>query len=102
MSAVRVFEIIEKLGSLERRGNSTLPTEAPVPALPPVVRSKFRTALSFVIRRAQEPSSWRGAALVLGAIGGTIEPEYWEAFAAAGMAVAGLIGMFTGDRAPAE
>jgi hypothetical protein len=92
-------EIIEKLDASGRRGNSIIPlVESSVPVLAPSPRSRLRAALSWTLRRAQEPSSWRGAALVLGALGATLEPAYWEAFTAAAMAVAGLIGMFTGDR----
>jgi hypothetical protein len=94
------IEIIEKLSSFERRGNSIEPAvDTPVPVPVPAVRSRLRAALSWTLRRAQEPSSWRGLALVLGALGAAIEPSYWEAFTAAAMAVAGFIGMVTGDRA---
>lgn len=88
--------IIEKLDAVRRRGNAIpASVESPVPVPVP---SRLRAALSWTLRRAQEPSSWRGLALALGALGATLEPEYWEACAAAGMAVAGLIGMFTGDK----
>ena len=51
--------------------------------------------MKYVLDRAREPSTWRGAALLLAAFGVQIAPEMQEAIIAAGVAVAGLIGVIT-------
>lgn len=81
-------------------------TETPgLPALlaPPVTMSKRRALVIKLARLAQQPSSWRGAAMVAAAMGATISPEWAAHIMAVGMAVAGLIGMLVDDgTAPAE
>jgi hypothetical protein len=51
----------------------------------------------YILARAKEPSTWRGAVLFLTAIGVPIAPELAEAIIAVGLAVAGLIGVLTPD-----
>jgi len=56
----------------------------------------------FLLARAQEPSSWRGAILVLsGVVGVAIEPALALHIISAGVSVAGLIGILTADK-PAD
>ena len=49
--------------------------------------------------QAREPSTWRGLVWVLTAAGITVSPELAAHIAAAGMAIAGLIGALLPDRA---
>lgn len=53
---------------------------------------------SYILDRAREPSTWRGAILFLTAIGVPIAPQLQEAIIAAGLGLAGLIGVITPDR----
>jgi hypothetical protein len=59
-----------------------------------------KSALKFVLARAAEPSSWRGAIFVLSSLGIILKPEVSAAIIAAGMAVSGLIGVLTSDPVP--
>lgn len=52
----------------------------------------------YILARAKEPSSWRGAMLFLTAIGIPIAPQLAEAIITVGLAVAGLIGVVTPDK----
>jgi hypothetical protein len=51
----------------------------------------------YILDRAREPSTWRGAILFLTAIGVPIAPALSEAIVTAGLGLAGLIGMLTSD-----
>jgi hypothetical protein len=51
----------------------------------------------YFLARAKEPSTWRGAMLFLTALGIPIAPQLAESIIAAGLAVAGLIGVITPD-----
>ena len=63
----------------------------------------MKTALKFVLARAAEPSSWRGAIFLLSSVGVVLRPEVSAAIIAAGMAVSGLIGVLLPDAvAPSE
>ncbi len=53
---------------------------------------------NYLIRRSQEPSTWRGIVLLLTAIGVPIAPELVEPIVSVGLATAGLIGVLTADR----
>ncbi|MBF0192280.1 MAG: hypothetical protein HQL99_14235 [Magnetococcales bacterium] len=53
----------------------------------------------FLIERAREPSTWRGAAMMLTAVGVSVSPESMNDIVAVGTGLAGLIGVFTGDSA---
>jgi hypothetical protein len=51
----------------------------------------------YILDRAREPSTWRGAILFLTAIGVPIAPALSEAIVTAGLGLAGLVGMLTAD-----
>ena len=52
----------------------------------------------YILDRAREPSTWRGAILFLTAIGVPVAPAMAEAIVTAGLGLAGLVGMLTSDR----
>jgi hypothetical protein len=52
----------------------------------------------YFLDRIKEPSTWRGAILFLTAIGVPIVPELQTAIVAAGLGIAGLLGVLTADR----
>lgn len=54
----------------------------------------------YIIARAQEPTTWRGLALLITALGIAIKPDQLAAITAAGMALAGAIGAFVPDAKP--
>lgn len=47
----------------------------------------------FVLDRLREPSTWRGAVLLATACGVKLSPEISDAIVAAGLGLAGLIGL---------
>jgi hypothetical protein len=51
----------------------------------------------YILDRARESSTWRGAILFLTAIGVPIAPQVAEAIVTAGLGLAGLIGILTPD-----
>jgi hypothetical protein len=51
----------------------------------------------YILDRARESSTWRGAILFLTAIGVPIAPQLAEAIVTAGLGLAGLIGILTPD-----
>jgi hypothetical protein len=51
----------------------------------------------YLLARAKEPSTWRGAVLFLTAIGVPIAPQLGEAIISAGLGIAGLLGVLTAD-----
>ncbi len=51
--------------------------------------------MQYILDRAKEPSSWRGAVLLLTSLGLGIAPELANAIITAGVAVAGLLGVVT-------
>lgn len=55
-------------------------------------------AKTFVLARAQEPSTWRGAIWLLTALGIGLDPAALEYLVTIGMAVAGLIGVLSGEK----
>lgn len=50
---------------------------------------------SYLLQRAKEPSSWRGAVLLATAAGVNIAPELANAVIGTGISIAGLIGVLT-------
>jgi hypothetical protein len=52
----------------------------------------------YILDRAREPSTWRGAILFLTAIGVPIAPQLAESIVTAGLGIAGLVGVLTPDR----
>jgi hypothetical protein len=55
--------------------------------------------MNWLIARLYEPSSWRGIILLLTVCGMKLEPDQQEAIIAAGLAIVGLLGVFTKDKA---
>jgi hypothetical protein len=49
----------------------------------------------YLLERAKEPSSWRGAMLLATAAGVSIEPELMNAIVTFGLGTAGLLGALT-------
>jgi hypothetical protein len=47
----------------------------------------------YILERAKEPSTWRGAILFLTAMGVPIAPALAEHIVTVGLAVAGIVGM---------
>jgi hypothetical protein len=63
----------------------------------------MKTFFKFAAARLGEGSSIRGAILLLSAVGITLRPELQDAIVAAGLALAGLVGVLVPDTAtPAE
>lgn len=52
---------------------------------------------NYLLQRAQEPSSWRGAVLLATAAGVNVAPDMLNAIVTAGLGIAGLIGVITKD-----
>ena len=52
---------------------------------------------AYLAERLKEPSTWRGAMLFLTALGVPIAPQLAESIIAAGLAIAGLIGVVAPD-----
>ena len=52
----------------------------------------------YILERAKEPSTWRGLVLLLTAVGVPLAPEVANAIVSAGLAFAGLIGVFAADK----
>lgn len=52
---------------------------------------------NYLLQRAQEPSSWRGAVLLATAAGVNVAPDMLNAIVTAGLGLAGLIGVITKD-----
>lgn len=50
-----------------------------------------------IIPRLKEPSTWRGMAMILTALGVSISPELIEYIIAAGTGISGVIGMIYAD-----
>lgn len=52
---------------------------------------------SYLFARVKEPSTWRGFILLLTAIGVPVAPQLAEAIVAAGLGIAGLVGVISPD-----
>lgn len=53
---------------------------------------------NYFLDRLREPSTWRGILALLTAAGVALSPEQGEAIIAAGLALIGLVGVFTKDK----
>lgn len=53
--------------------------------------------MTWLLARLKEPSSWRGIVWLLTVAGISLKPDQVEAIVVAGMAIAGLLGVFTND-----
>lgn len=56
----------------------------------------------FVAARLAEPTTWRGLLFIATSVGIVLRPELQNAIVAAGMALAGLVGVAVPDPVPAE
>lgn len=52
----------------------------------------------YLLDRAREASTWRGLILIATSIGVPVAPQLAEAIVAAGMGLAGLVGVLTADK----
>lgn len=55
--------------------------------------------LQFILERGKEASTWRGLVAIVTAAGVSLSPELAEAIVALGLAVIGILGVFTKDKA---
>ena len=55
--------------------------------------------LQFILERGKEASTWRGLVAIVTAAGISLSPELAEAIVALGLAVIGIFGVFTKDKA---
>jgi hypothetical protein len=55
--------------------------------------------LNWLAARLQEPSTWRGLVWLATACGLVLSPEAWQYITTAGMALAGLVGVLTTEKA---
>ena len=62
------------------------------------MNQRLRTALSYILARLQENSTWRGLSLIVGAMGAHLEPDKAELFIFAGLMFSGLIGASFPDK----
>lgn len=53
--------------------------------------------MNWLLRRLREPSTWRGLVWLATVAGLSLRPDQAEAIVAAGMALAGLLGVFLSD-----
>lgn len=51
----------------------------------------------YLMERLKEPSTWRGVVMLLTTAGMTISPELQNVIVSVGLAVVGLLGVFTKD-----
>lgn len=58
----------------------------------------MESILRYVVNRLKEGSTWRGLAMVLTAVGVTLQPDQLAAIISVGTAVAGAIGVFWPDK----
>jgi hypothetical protein len=54
--------------------------------------------VAFLLVRLNEPSTWRGLIWLITALGLALSPEQKESIVTTGMALAGLVGVFTKDK----
>ena len=52
----------------------------------------------FILARGKEASTWRGLVALLTAVGVSISPDQADAVVALGLAVIGVLGVFTKDK----
>ena len=53
---------------------------------------------SYLLERLKEPSTWRGLTALLTAVGVALSPEQVNAIVSAGLALMGVLGVFTKDK----
>lgn len=52
----------------------------------------------YLLERLKEPSTWRGLTALLTAVGVALSPEQVNAIVSAGLALMGVLGVFTKDK----
>lgn len=62
------------------------------------MKARYRRVVAYLQERGREASTWRGIVLALTAFGVNLSPEQSEAIIAAGIGIAGLIGLMLPDR----
>jgi hypothetical protein len=58
-------------------------------------------ALSYIVARLQEPSSWAAIATILAGMGEVIPSDLWKHISMAGMGIAGAIAFFMKEKGAA-
>lgn len=58
--------------------------------------------MNWILKRAREPSTWRGLTWILTVAGISLHPDQIEAIATVGMAIAGLLGVFLPEGTKAD
>ncbi len=58
--------------------------------------------MKWFLERLREPSTWRGIVWLATSFGVTLQPEAWEYIIAAGMAIAGLLGIIMKEPSNAQ
>lgn len=58
---------------------------------------RLKAGFNYLVDRAKEPSSWRGAILIVTALGAHLNPQQTQAIITAGLMAAGLVGAMTKD-----
>jgi hypothetical protein len=58
----------------------------------------MKNLIAFILNRAQEQSSWRGAILILTALGLKLEPQLQEGILAVGLSAVGLINLLRKEK----
>jgi len=58
----------------------------------------MNAAITYIIERLKEPSTWRGIIWLVTAVGFALSEEEKQAIATAGMTLVGLIGVFTEEK----
>lgn len=58
----------------------------------------YSRIMTYAIARLKEPSTWRGMAVTLTAMGLALDPQQWQAITSVGLAIAGLIGVSLPDQ----
>ena len=53
---------------------------------------------TYLLERLKEPSTWRGLTALLTAVGVALSPEQVNAVVSAGLALMGVLGVFTKDK----
>lgn len=61
------------------------------------MNARLKAGIRYVLDRAKEASSWRGAILIVTALGARLNPQQTEAIITAGLMAAGLVGAMTKD-----
>jgi len=61
------------------------------------MNKRLKAGLNYILDRSKESSTWRGAILVVTALGAHFKPDQTEAIVTAGLFGAGFVGAVTKD-----